>query len=90
MLTLISHNTGKFELKIYYSSKMTERPVDYTLHNIGSTLCIVEVIEALDIAFCKTALPCLDCLAILCSGAFLSGFLGIKYLHATVFDQCYL
>ena len=46
MLTLISHITGKFELKINYSNKMTERPGDYTLHNIWSTLCTFKVIEA--------------------------------------------
>ena len=46
MLTLISHTTGKFDLKIYYFNEITERPVDYTLHNIWSTLCSVEVIEA--------------------------------------------
>ena len=34
MLTLVSHITGKFELKIYYSNKMTERPTDPILHNI--------------------------------------------------------
>ena len=45
-LTLISHITGKFQQKIYYSNKMTERPGDYTLHNIWSTLYTVEVIEA--------------------------------------------
>ena len=37
MLTLISHITGQFELKIYYSNKMAERRGDYTLHNIWST-----------------------------------------------------
>ena len=46
MLTLIPHITGKFELKIYNTNKMTERPGDYTLHNIWSTLCAVQVIEA--------------------------------------------
>ena len=45
MLTLISHTTEKIELKIYYSNKMKELRVDYTLHNIWSTLCTVEVIE---------------------------------------------
>ena len=46
ILTLISHITGQFELKMYYSNKMTERPGDYRLLNIWSTLCTVEVIEA--------------------------------------------
>ena len=46
LLTLISHITGQLELKMYYSNKMTERPEDYTLHNIWSTLCTVGVIEA--------------------------------------------
>ena len=46
MLTLISRITGQFELNNYYSNKMTERPGDYTLHNILSTLYTVEVIEA--------------------------------------------
>ena len=46
MLTLISHITGQFELNHYYSNKMAERPGDYILHNIWSTLCTVEVIEA--------------------------------------------
>ena len=46
MLALISHITGQFELKIYYSNKMAERPADYTSYNIWSTLCTVEVIEA--------------------------------------------
>ena len=50
MLTLISHITGQFVLKIYYSNKLTERPGDYTLHNIWSTLCSVEVIEAWNLA----------------------------------------
>ena len=53
MLTLISHITGQFELKFYYSNKMTERPGDYTLHNIWSTLCAVEVIEAWNLASYK-------------------------------------
>ena len=35
MLTFISHITGQIELKRYYSNKMTERPGDYTLRNIG-------------------------------------------------------
>ena len=46
MLTLISHITGQFELRSYHSNNMTERPGDYTLQNIWSTLCTVEVIEA--------------------------------------------
>ena len=46
MLTLVSHITGTFELKIYYSNKMTEGPGDYTLHNSWSNLCTVEDIEA--------------------------------------------
>ena len=50
MLTLISHITGQFELKHYYSNKMTERPGDYTLLDIWSTLCTVVVIEAGNLA----------------------------------------
>ena len=46
MLTLDFSHYREFELKVYYFNKMTERPGDYTLHNIWSTLCIVEVIEA--------------------------------------------
>ena len=46
MLTLFSHITGKFEPKIYYANKMTEPPGDYTLHNIWSSLCTIEVIKA--------------------------------------------
>ena len=33
-------------IKMYYSNKMKELRVDNTLHNIWSTLCTVEVIEA--------------------------------------------
>ena len=46
MLTLISHTTEKFELKIYHSNKIEELRVDNTSHNIWSTLCAVELIEA--------------------------------------------
>ena len=45
ILTLISQTIGKFELKLYYSIEITNHPVDFTLHNILSTLCTVKFNE---------------------------------------------
>ena len=49
LLTLISHTPGKFELNIYHSNKMTERPVEYTLHNIWSPIYVQSRLSKLEI-----------------------------------------
>ena len=77
ILCMISHTTGNFELKIYYSIKMTDHQVDDTIHNIWYTLRTVEVIEDSNLASYKTALPRSPVWAT-------TYFLTFKYLHATV------